>query len=72
MINNDSLSNIALLSIAKTRAESISLEDFADEFDSRHNSLSYFEQLIPVLCFWSRASNLNSLNSVIFAELKKK
>lgn len=37
-MNNDRLSNIALLSIESARAESINLEDFVDEFDSRHDN----------------------------------
>ena len=37
-ISNDRLSNIALLSIETTQGESINLEDFVDEFDSRHDN----------------------------------
>ena len=37
-MSNDRLSNIALLSIESARAESINLEDFVDEFDSRHDN----------------------------------
>ena len=37
-VTNDRLRNIAMLSIASTRAESISLENFVDEFDSRHDN----------------------------------
>ena len=37
-MNHDRLSSIALLSIERARAESINLEDFVDEFDSRHNN----------------------------------
>ena len=37
-MSNDRLSNIALLSIESARAENINLEDFVDEFDSRHDN----------------------------------
>ena len=37
-MSNDSLSNIALLSVESARAESINLDDFVDEFDSWHDN----------------------------------
>ena len=37
-MSNERLSNIALLSIESGRAENINLEDFVDEFDSRHDN----------------------------------
>ena len=35
-MTSDRLSNIALLSIESKRAESIDMDSFVDEFDSRH------------------------------------
>ena len=35
-ITDDRLSNIAILSIESVRAEALDLDDFVDEFDSRH------------------------------------
>ena len=37
-MSNGRLSNIALLSIESVRAESINLDAFVDEFDSRHGN----------------------------------
>ena len=37
-MSNEKLSNIALLSIKSTRAESINLDNFVDEFDSKHDN----------------------------------
>ena len=47
-MSNDRLSNIALLTIESARAESVNLEDFVNEFDSRYDNLriklhQYFE-----------------------------
>ena len=35
---SERLSNIAVLSIEATRAESIDLDEFVDEFDAKHNN----------------------------------
>ena len=37
-MSDERLSNIAVLSIEATRAESIDLDEFVDEFDARHNN----------------------------------
>ena len=37
-MSNERLSNIALLSIERARAEDIDLDSFVDEFDSRHEN----------------------------------
>ena len=37
-MSNDSLSNLALLSIESGRADLIDLDNFVDEFDSRHEN----------------------------------
>ena len=36
-MTSERLSNIALLSVERKRAESIDLDSFVDEFDSRHD-----------------------------------
>ena len=37
-MTSERLSNIAILSIESKRAESIDLDNFVDEFDSRHDN----------------------------------
>ena len=48
-ICHEGLSHLALLSIESTRAESIDLEQFVDEFDSRHDKILNYTKIEWIL-----------------------